>query len=89
MPQHFLRLLLLGVALFTLLVSTNSAKANYCEENPYDPYKCIYQKLLDQGTINQLTPSGFTLDTTQGFNGFKMNTVNWKATANTSSLFKR
>lgn len=85
MPQHFLRLLFLGVALFTLLVSTNSAKANYCEENPYDPYKCIYQKLLDQGTINQLTPSGFTLDTTQGFNGFKMNTVNWKATIATLS----
>ena len=70
----------LFLILFSILVTTSSAKANYCTDGSFDPYNCIYQKLSDNGTINSLIPSGWQLDTSKGINGFTMNPTNWKST---------
>jgi len=81
MYKHLTTLSTLFLILFSILVTTSSAQANYCTEEGYDPYKCIYQKLSDNGTINSLIPSGWQLDTSKGTNGFTMNTTNWIATS--------
>jgi hypothetical protein len=70
----------LFLILFSILVTTSSAKANYCTDGNFDPYNCIYQKLSDNGTINSLIPPGWQLDTSKGINGFTMNPTNWKST---------
>ncbi len=85
MYKHITTFATLFLILFSIRVTTGSAQANYCTEDGYNPYNCIYQKLSDKGAINSLIPPGWQLDTSQGTNGFTMNPTNWKATNATLS----
>ena len=60
--------------LFVFIFSPSWANANYCEQDSFNPNQCLYQKLLDKGVFNKMVPSGYSIDTSKGFNGFEIST---------------